>query len=502
MRRLACNLKADSLYAIPPQVTKKNEAAALLSEILDVGEEKLLNRLNRKKAFVWLKRKISAEELKKIEALGMRGLGLLKESKRFYPNNDLASHILGFVNIDNQGLEGIELRYDKYIKGDVGWKEILRDAKGREVVSGQMRSLPASNGYNVILTIDEIIQHVTEKALDKVCQKYKAKGGIAIVMDPKNGEILALANRPTFNPNKIGDSPKEYRKNRAVTDYFEPGSSFKIITASAALNEKVVDFSDIFFCENGKWNIKGHILHDHKPHGDLTFKQVIEKSSNIGTVKTALLLEEKKFYAYLRRFGFGSLTGVDLPGEIKGALRPVSRWSKFSISSLPIGQEIGVTAMQMASAVSAVANGGTYYRPMIVKEIQDERGEAIKLFEPKPLRRVISEKTAHKMKRLLKGVVENGTGKRAKPEGSTSAGKTGTAQKIEPSGRYSHSKFFSSFVGFAPAEDHKITVCVFVDEPRPVYYASIVAAPVFKEIAQATMQYLDLEESGIVEVRR
>ena len=502
MRALACNLKADSLYATPPHVTEKEAAASSLSKALNVDEKKILERLCKKKAFIWVKRKLSPEEVKKVEALNIGGLDYAEERKRFYPNGSLASHILGFVDIDNKGLEGIELLYDDYLKGEVGWKAVKRDAKGRELASETTISLPPSNGYSVVLTLDEIIQHITEKALDGAYSKNKAKGATAIVMDPNNGHILALANRPTFDPNRVGDSEIECRRNRAVADCFEPGSAFKIVTASAALNEDKVVFEDIFFCENGSWNIRGHLLHDHKPHGKLTFKEVIEKSSNIGTAKVAIKIGENNLYKYIKLFGFGYPTRVDLPGEVSGLLKPPSKWSKFTISSIPMGQEIGVTAIQMACAISAIANGGMYYHPMMVREIRDEKDQSIKKFEPKSVRRVISQETAAGMKEILKGVVENGTGKKAQIKDYSSAGKTGTAQKVEPPGIYSHSKFIATFIGFAPAEDPKIVICVFVDEPTPVYYGGTVSAPVFKQIADETLKYLELEKDGIVTVKK
>ena len=502
MRRLACNLKVNSLYAVPGHVRNKEEVALKLSRILNLNKSFLLKRLNKTKAFVWIKRKMSAEEFEEIESLNIKGLGMIEESKRFYPNGNLASHMLGFVDIDNRGLEGLELFYDQYLKGELGWKEVARDAKGRELISEKIKSLPPSNGYNVILTMDEIIQHITEKALDRICRKYKTKGATAIVMDPDNGHILAFANRPTFDPNFFNDALQEERRNRGVTDYFEPGSAFKIVTASAALNENVVKLEDVFFCENGSWKVHGRLLHDHKPRGNLTFKEVIEKSSNIGTAKVALLLKENNIYRYIREFGFGSPTRLDLPGEVSGMLRPQSQWSKLSMSSIPMGHEIGVTAIQMACAIAAIANGGIYYRPMTVKNIQDERGQSIKAFEPKAVRRIISEEVSFKMRQILHGAVENGTGKLARLKGYTSAGKTGTAQKIEASGKYSHSKFFSSFIGFAPAEDPRIAICVFVDEPRPVYYGGVVAAPAFKEIAEKSLCYLELEKDGIVKVMK
>jgi len=498
-RLLGCNLKVNSIYATPHHIKDKEKTASLLARILNLDKTWVFDRLSRKKGFVWVKRKVTEVESKKVEALNLRGIDFIEEHKRFYPNGNIASHILGFADIDNKGLEGIELSYDRYLKGEPGWKAAKRDAKGRELVYEATRSLPPSNGYNIVLTLDEIIQHTTERVLDEVTKRYKAKSAVALVMDPHSGRILALANRPSFDPNEFKSAPPNSRRNRAVTDYFEPGSIFKIVTASAALNEDIVDFDDVFFCENGKWKVAGHMLHDHKPHGNLNFKQVIEKSSNIGTVKVALRVGEEKLYKYISRFGFGKATDVDMPGEVSGLLRPQSKWSKFTISSIPMGQEIAVTAMQMACAISAIANGGVYYRPMIVDRVEDERSQVIKIFESKSVRRVIDKDTARGMREILKGAVENGTGKKAKLKGYTSAGKTGTAQKVDPSGKYSHSRFIASFIGFAPAENPKIAVCVFVDEPRPVYYGGTVAAPAFRKIAQSTLRYLDMQKDGILE---
>lgn len=491
MQRLACNLKVESLYAVPLQMKYSHTVTSKLSDILDINQSIISERLKRRKMFIWLKRRLSEEEVKKIKALDVEGLDFVKEYKRFYPNGNFASHILGIVDIDNKGLEGVELLYNEYLGGKPGWKEVVKDAKGRELASQMKRSLPPCNGYNMVLTIDEVIQHIAEKALDKVYRKYKAKAAMVIVMDPQNGEILALANRPSFDPNTFHNSSHDIRRNRAITDCFEPGSSFKIVTASAALNEDAAKPSDVFFCENGSWSIYGHMLHDHTPHGNLTFKEVIEKSSNIGTVKVALRLKDKNFYEYIRRFGFGESTGIDLPGEVSGLLQPLSKWSKFTISSIPMGQEIGVTAIQMACAVSTIANGGIYYKPMIVKKVCDSKGEIIKKFDAEAVKEVISPQAAAKMRAFMRGVVENGTGKAAKLKNYTGAGKTGTGQKLEPSGQYSHSKFTASFVGFAPSENPSIVVCVFIDEPRPLYYGGTVAAPVFKEIAEETLRYLE-----------
>jgi len=506
MYKLAFNLNVDSVFAVPRNINnaEKIKIANKLAPILSLDRDFLLDRLRRKKGFIWLKRKISEKESKKVKALKLKGVELIKESKRFYPNGYLASHIIGFAGLDNIGLEGVELVYDKYLKGRPGFRLTSRDAKRRHLSSKDERFLAPVNGFNLILNIDGTIQNIAEQALEDAYKRYKAKGAVIIVMEPNTGEILALANRPTHNPNFFHDFKPEVHRNRGVTDLFEPGSVFKIVTAACALEAEVVDFEDKFFCENGKYWVRGHCLHDHKPHATLTFREVIEKSSNIGTVKVAQKLNPRDLYNQIRLFGFGQTTGIDLKGEVKGVTHPPERWSKITIAALPIGHEVTVTAIQLACAISAIANGGDLVRPWVAREVRDEKGEAIVSFSPKVVKRVISKKTARKTKEILKGVVERGTGKRAKLESYTAAGKTGTAQKLEPSGSYSHSKFIGSFIGFAPVENPRIAVVVCIDEPRPVYYGGVVSAPVFKKVAENTLRYLgvesDIERAGSFEV--
>jgi cell division protein FtsI (penicillin-binding protein 3) len=313
-------------------------------------------------------------------------------------------------------------------------------------------------------------------------------------MDPYTGAILALATRPTFDLNEYYNVQKEQMRNRAITDLFEPGSVFKIVTLSAALEEKRVTEEDKFFCENGSYKIANHILHDHRPHGWLTFREVIEQSSNIGTVKVAQILGNDILYRYIRLFGFGSKLGVDLPGEITGMAKEPRFWSKISIAALPIGQEVGVTALQLTAAISVIANGGQLIRPYIVKEVRDKLGETIKKYSPMVIRKVISQDTAARAKNILTGAVQKGTGKLASPSGFSAAGKTGTAQKLEPNGTYSHNKFVASFIGFAPAEEPVIAIAVVVDEPRPYYFGGVVAAPVFKNVATEALRYLKAKQ--------
>jgi len=487
----AFNMPVDSVYASPNEIKDKDKEAIIrqLGPLLKLSDTYLRDRLSRKKSFIWIARKVNPEQSAAIKRLKIKGLGFLKESKRSYPNSYLASQVIGFAGLDNVGLEGLELYYDKYLKGQAGWAMFLRDARQKRLDIWERMVLP-KDGYEVVLTIDEVIQYIAERELDKAFKTYHAKGASIIVMDPHTGAILAMANRPTYDLNDSNQASKDTVRNRAVCDLFEPGSVFKIVTASAAIEEKRVSEQDKFFCENGSYRVATHTLHDHRPHGWLTFREVIEQSSNIGTTKVAQLLGPDTVYRYIRLFGFGEKLGIDLRGEIPGMISQPRRWSKISIAAIPIGQEVGVTALQLASAISVIANGGQLMKPYVVHEIRDRQGENIKQFSPAMIRKVISSDTANRIKTILAGVVEEGTGKLAKVPGFTSAGKTGTAQKLEPNGTYSHSKFVASFIGFAPVEDPLVTIVVIVDDPHPYYFGGVVAAPVFRNVASDTIRYL------------
>jgi len=489
-RPQAINLPAESLYASPNEIKEndKDAIARQLSSLLGTDYNALRSKFAKKKSFIWVARKVSPERSEAAKKMKIKGLGFIKESKRTYPNGYLASHILGFAGIDNTGLEGTELYRDKYLKGVPGWAVFLRDARQKRLDLWRKMVLP-KDGLNLTLTIDEVIQYIAERELDKAYRRFHAKGASIIVMDPHTGAILALANRPTYDLNNYADINKDMTRDRAVSDMFEPGSVFKIVTASAALEENKVKEEDRFFCENGAYRFGAHLLHDHVPHGWLTFREVIEQSSNIGTVKVAIILGPKTVQRYARLFGFGTKTGIDLPGEINGLVRPVAQWSKISISSFPIGQEVGVTAIQLASAISVIANGGQLMKPYVLEEIRDKDGALISRASPVVIRKVISVDTAARMKKMLTGVIEEGTGKLAKLIGFSAAGKTGTAQKLEPNGAYSHSKFVATFMGFAPAEDPMVTIVVILDEPHP-YYGGVVCAPVFKAVAGDVIRYL------------
>lgn len=490
------NIPADSLYASPNIIKDnvKEQIIRQLSGILKVSQEYLRERLTRKKSFIWLARKISAQQSEEIKKLNIRGLGFIKESRRSYPNTYLASQIIGFAGLDNLGLEGIELSLDKYLRGIPGWAIFLRDARQKKLDIWE-KMVPSKEGDDVILTIDQVIQYIAERELDNAFKIHHAKGASIVVMDPYTGRILALASRPTYDLNEHSSVSKDQTRDRAICDMFEPGSVFKIVTASAALEEKKVNEDDKFFCENGSYKVGNHILHDHTSHGWLTFREVIEESSNIGTTKVAQILGPNIIYKYAKLFGFGSKLGVDLPGEISGSLKEPRFWSKTSIGAVPIGQEVGVTALQLASAISVIANGGQLMRPYVIEEIRDKHAEVIKKNSPVVIHRVISPDAAARMAKMLTGVIEEGTGKMAQIEGFTSAGKTGTAQKLEPNGAYSHNKFVASFIGFVPAEDPLIAIAVSVDEPHPNYFGGVVAAPVFKNVASDVIRYLKAKKA-------
>jgi cell division protein FtsI/penicillin-binding protein 2 len=503
LRKLVINVPKLSLYAVPRYIEDKDSTAEYIASALDMDKAKILEKISNDKLFVWIARKLPDDVVRQIKSRWPVGIDFLSEDERSYPDNSLAAHILGFVDIDNNGLEGIEKYYDRELKGADGYKVAIVDAKCREVGSIDERFLPPRDGYNVILTIDEVIQHIAEKALTGGVGKYHPKSASVVIMDPSNGEILALCNWPTYNLNNYANSSTETRRNRSITDILEPGSSFKIVTASAALEEEVVGLEDEFYCGNGSYQIADRILHDHTPHGTLKFKNIIEVSSNIGTVKVAQKLGGDKLYKYIKLFGFGRQTGIDLPGEVSGVARGTSKWSKGSIAAVPIGQEIAVTSIQLVAAISCIANDGILMKPRIVKRIIDNNGALIKEFEGEFVRRVMSKETCLKVKKVLSMVVKSGTGQLASVPNYSVAGKTGTGQRLESNGSYSHDKFNSTFIGFAPADNPKLAIAVVFVEPHPYYYGGTVAAPIFSEIASETLRYLGVPpEEGILSTQK
>ena len=496
MRVLAINLNSDSVFANPRLIKNKKFASRELSDILDIKESSIRLRLAKDKGFVWIKRKITPNESSRIKKLRIDGIGIVRESKRFYPNKSLACHVIGSVNIDNLGQEGIELYYDKYLKGEDGCIISARDAKQKVIESYQYDFISPKNGFNLVLTVDDVIQHIAERELLKAYQKYHAKAATIIVMNPSTGDVLALANFPNFDLNQVAARSKESIRNRAINDFFEPGSVFKIVTASAALEENAANLNDKFYCENGEYRIGKRILHDHTPHGTMTFREIIEKSSNIGTVKVAALLGQEKMYKYMKLFGFYEKSNIDLPGEVVGMNRPLSKWSGVSMFAIPMGQEVTTTAIQLACAISVIADNGYSVKPRIVRAIVDDKGNVLKEFTPEVRQKVISPLTAAKVRGVLMGVVKTGTGKKARIEDYDVGGKTGTAQKVTQ-GAYSHDRFIASFIGFAPVEHPVLAVVVSVDEPRPVYYGGDVAAPVFKNVVDESLKYMNAKAANV-----
>ena len=487
-KKLAVSLRANSVYAIPKEIKDKVKTAEILSNHLNLSQKDLLRKFSSK-SFVWLKRKVSFAEEKAIKKALLKGVYFLPEEKRFYPQGELTAHLLGFCDIDNEGLEGIELFYNSYLKGWEGWRFSEKDAHHSEIAAFEKKNIPAVNGYNLLLTIDIVIQYIVEKELKKTVEKYRPLTATVIVLNPQSGALLALANYPTYNPNSFSSFSPSFYRNRAITDFFEPGSVFKIITASAALEEKIAKPDDTFYCEKGRYYFKGQVLHDYHPYGKLTFSEVLEKSSNIGISKIAQILGKEKLYNYILKFGFGSTTGIDLPGEVKGLIRPPKAWQNIHILNIPMGQGVGVNSLQLARAISVIANGGELVQPYLVEEIRDERGEKIKSFSFSK-QRIISRQTAWQMSEILQRAVERGTGKNAKIEGYKVAGKTGTAQKVDPKGGYRKDKFIASFIGFLPAEDPLISIVVVVDRPQGAHFGSVVAAPLFQRIGKQVVEYL------------
>jgi cell division protein FtsI (penicillin-binding protein 3) len=489
---LAMSIPVDSAFGVPSEIVDEHLAARLLSGVVGKPQEELEARFESSRSFVWIARKLPPEKAEAITALNLKGIYLQKENQRFYPKRDLAAHVLGFVDLDEKGLGGIEYELDNEIRGASGKIVVMEDARKRWF-DGSQAKLEA--GADVFLTLDEKIQYLAQRELDQAIASTHAIAGTAVVMNPNTGEILALANWPTFNPNRASDAKAEARMDRAVSALYEPGSTFKLITLAAAFNEGITRPSEVFDCENGSVLVSGHRIHDHKRFGLLNVSQILSQSSDVGAIKIALRLQAPRFYDYIRAFGFGTPTGVDLPGESKGLLRPLENWGSFSIGSISMGQEIGVTPIQLIAAVSAIANGGLLYKPHAVAQLQ-RAGHALQIddvLEPMEPKRVIRPETAATLRRLMEGVVLEGTGPKARLDGWTSAGKTGSAQKIDPStGRYSRTQFIASFTGFAPINNPAVAILVSLDSPVGQHEGGEVAAPVFKRIAEAVLTYLDV----------
>ncbi len=486
---LARSIEVESIFAIPAEITDYPATATRLAGALNLSPVTLTEKLQDRKEFVWIKRKVTAEEAKRVKLLALPGIHSVTENKRYYPNRELAAHVLGYSGIDEVGLDGIELAYDSHIRGEEGYAMVLKDARGRSYDRSQT---PLYKGQDVMLTIDSAIQLVTERELAKVVQETQARSGTAIVMDPRSGEVLALANFPTYDPNNFAAYPESRRHNRAIRDLFEPGSVFKIVTYGAALEENLVRPDENIDCFRGGISLAGFTIRDHKAYGILSAREALENSSNIAAIRIGLRVGSRKLDQYAEKFGIGRRTGVDLPGESRGLLRPVEKWSSVSIGAISMGQEVGVNAIQMLSAMCAVANDGVWMQPHVVKTIYSRAGDVLARTQPEH-RSVISRRAARALAEMLEGVVLRGTGKRAILRGYSAAGKTGTAQQIDPiSRRYSKSRYVSSFAGFAPARNPRLAAIVTVDGPKGEHLGGTVSAPVFKRIVETALHYLSV----------
>ena len=492
LRALAMSVPVKSAFAVPAEIVDESLAARLLSSVLGVPQDVLETRMASSRSFVWISRKLPPEKVEAIEALNLKGVYFQDENQRFYPKRDLAAHVLGFVDPDEKGLAGIEYELDSQIRSKSEKIVVMADARQRWFDGGEAQR---ERGANVVLTLDEKIQYIAQRELLAAIEKTRAVAGSVIVMNPNTGEILAMANWPRFNPNVASEAPAESRMNRAVSALYEPGSTFKVITLAAAFDQDITRPSEVFDCENGAIYIAGHRIRDHKPFGLLNVADILAQSSDVGAIKIAVRLGAPRFYEYIRAFGFGAPTGVDLPGESRGLLHHLENWSAISVGSVSMGQEIGVTPIQLATAVSVIANGGLLIKPRVVQQMK--RGEQV-LPTPASLsvadpRRVIRPETAATLRRLMEGVVLHGTGTLARLDGWTAAGKTGSAQKIDPAtGRYSPTQLIASFTGFAPINNPAVTILISLDSPVGLHEGGQVAAPVFKRIAEQVLSYLDV----------
>jgi cell division protein FtsI (penicillin-binding protein 3) len=488
MDELATSTTVSTVVADPGRLRNIRRTAQDLAPILDMDPDELVDRISDhgKKHYLPLKRRIDPVAESRIEALSTDGIFLIEESMRVYPNRELACHLLGFVNMNGDGGAGIELQYDKDLKGTPGEVSLDVDAHGRSF-RGKVTRTPVQ-GRSLVLSIDKSLQYVAARELAAGVEKSSAAAGVAIIMESDTGRILALASTPEFNSNSYNEYTPDYWRNRAVSDIFEPGSTFKVVVATAALEAGLVRPGEIVDCQMGSITISGHIFHDHKRLGLLTFSQILELSSNVGAAKLGLRLGEARLHTALRNFGFGSRTGIDLPGEVIGLVRDWHRWSGLSIGAISFGQEIGVTSLQILTAINTIANGGYRVRPSIVDRVIDEKGELVRVHTPQR-HRIVRPETAAVIRDAFEGVVLRGTGRMAALEGYRAAGKTGTAQKIV-NGHYSNTKYMASFIGFAPMPNPKLTILVQIDEPKGAIYGGDVAAPVFQRIAQQALLLL------------
>jgi cell division protein FtsI (penicillin-binding protein 3) len=516
---LAVSIATKSIFVQPGKLKSPGTAAKLLAPRVSRSARELKKLFAAEKGFVWVRRQMpstAAEEaVREVrealaaldpdtrgKASAIDGIGTVEEPKRFYPNRELASSLLGFTNLDSEGIEGIELSLNKYLRGERAYLLCERDARGRLITPASTPVEVNSKGHSVTLTIDRNIQHIADRELQAAVARYDAQGGVALVLSPKTGEILAMTTAPSFNPNAPGRAPASSRRNRVLTDCFEPGSTFKVFTLASALEMGAVGMAEKIFCENGAYSgYAGRVIHDTHKYGWLTPPDILKYSSNIGVVKINERMNGDRFYDMIRAFGFGTRTGIELEGEVPGISPSRSVFARrIRRATVSFGQGISVTPLQLAVAMSAVVNGGKMMKPYVVREIRDPEGKTVFREEPRELRRVLSPKTSAQMREILGTVVqEDGTGTQARIKGFLVGGKTGTAQKVEPgTGKYSTTRRTASFVGFLPLQDPELLILVVIDEPHGQVYGGVVAAPAFNQIAVKTAYYLGIQPTEAI----
>jgi cell division protein FtsI (penicillin-binding protein 3) len=486
---LAMSIAVDSVFAVPSDIPDLAGTISLISRITQTDPHETLAKCKASKTFCWVARKADAETADRIRSLNLRGIYFQKESKRFYPKRELGAQVIGYVGTDDEGLSGIEREFEDKLRGKPGQMLISVDARKHYFASVEKQPEP---GENIVLTIDQQIQYIAERELATAMEQTHAESGTVIVENTHTGEILALANQPTFNPNLSKEITPPKLKNHAVSDVYEPGSTFKLVTLSAALEEKLTNPKEVVDCQMGSIVFNGMRIRDSRPHGLLTVADVLAESSDVGAIKIGLRLGDDRFYKYIRAYGFGQQTGIELPGETRGLTKPPNRWSKVSIAAISMGQEIGITPLQLVGLISTMANDGIYVAPRIVAATTEPQSAPRTIaYQPTGQRRVISSFTAAEMRQMMQGVVLHGTGTKAILEGYSSAGKTGTAQKVDPATHaYSHTKYVGSFAGFAPVNNPAITVAVILDSAVGLHQGGQVSAPVFQRVTQQVLEYL------------
>jgi cell division protein FtsI (penicillin-binding protein 3) len=506
---LAHNVPVETVIADVTHLNNLNAVVDLVSAELNIPAGELVQKLHGDRRYVVLKREVpealAATLREKLRGQNLRGIYFEHDATRIYPNGSMLCHVIGFTDFDHRGIQGVEASTEEYLHGEDGYRYIEHNRAGQEIVLYRGQERAPRNGYHVHLTVDLNLQNIVENEIDAAMNQYRPQKATIILMRPQTGEILAMANRPSFDLNSRGAAKPEQMKNRAIIDMMEPGSTFKIVAAASALNEHKVHADSTIFCENGVWNFAGCALHDHRPFGELSVQDILVKSSNIGAAKLACIVGEQKFYEYIRRFWFGERTGIELPGEINGLIRPPQSWSKISITRIPMGHEIGVTPLQMTVAMAVIANGGKLITPRIIKSITTDEGKTLSSLSPVVLRQVISPQTARQIGDALRGVVsDRGTAAAAAVPGFTIAGKTGTAQKVDPKGGYQKGKYVVSFSGYLPAEHPAFVGLVVLDDAQTnkpeLNYGGLVAGPIFSRIAEQAARYLDIQPQE--EIRR